>query len=121
MAHNEDVHLVLDVVEGIPGVVLVVELTVPAVVLLRYGLPQAAVYKLEVSARVLRRLEEDVDENQLVEDAAGKGEAPEGWVRPQEGAVRHDGHAQGHPEEGGRQEATLPIVHTVLHRGCCSR
>jgi hypothetical protein len=121
VTHNKNIHLVLDVVEGIPRVVLVIELTVPAVVLLGYGLAQVAVHELEEGARILRRLEEAVDEQKLVENAAGEGEAPEGGVRPQEGAVRHDGHAQGHPEEGGRHEAAFSVVHGVLHRRFCSK
>ena len=114
MADDEDVHLVLDVVEGIVRHRRVVDLAVAAVILLGNWLPEALVDILEQRARVARPLEEDVDEEQLVENAAGEGEPPEGWMRPQKGAVGHYRHPEGDPEEEGRREAPLPVVDRVV-------
>ena len=63
-----------------------------------------------------------VDQQQLVEDAHGKRQPPDGRVRPQKGTVRHDGHAERDPEEEGGQEAPFSIVLCVLFwyfNECC--
>ena len=72
--------------------------------------------KLEQCPGILWRLIEDKDEHKLVKDAAGKGEPPEGRMRPQKGSVRHYGHAQRDPEKDGRYKATLAVMDAVLDR-----
>jgi hypothetical protein len=53
-------------------------------------------------------------EDQLVDDADGEGESPEGRMRSEEGSVGHDGHAEGDPEEHGGQETPPAVVLGVV-------
>ena len=50
VSHDEDIHLVLDIVPGI-NIVSIVDLAVTTVVLLRYGLPQVSIYVPDSSSR----------------------------------------------------------------------
>ena len=60
-------------------------------------------------------LEQNVNESELIEYRDSEAESPECGVRPEEGAVRHYGHAQHHPEEEGSEETPPTIVCRVLH------
>jgi hypothetical protein len=59
-------------------------------------------------------LKENEYEDQLVDDADGEGESPEGRMRSKEGSVGHDGHAEGDPEEHGGQETPPAVVLGVV-------
>ena len=63
---------------------------------------------------IVRRLEQDENEEQLIHDADSEGASPDGRVRPQERPVRHDCHAQGYPEEQGCREAPAAVVLGVV-------
>ena len=63
---------------------------------------------------IVRRLEQDENEEQLIDDADSERESPEGRMRSQERPVRHDCHAQGYPEEQGCREAPAAVVLGVV-------
>ena len=105
----------LEVVPWISWVVFIIYLTCSTIIFLLQLLPQIFVNILHDLPRICWSLKENVDEEKLVEDGKCKAESPECRVRPQEGSIRHDCHAQGDPEEERCQESSLTIVSGVLY------
>ena len=66
---------------------------------------------------IVRRLKENEDEEQLVDDADREGEPPESGMGPKEGSVRHDGHPERDPEEEGGHQTPSAVVFGVVLDG----
>ena len=99
MPNYEDVHLILEVVEGVAGFLRVVDDTLAAVILLGNVFSEALVDKLEQGSGVVWALKENVNEQQFIEYAAGECKPPKSRVRPQKWAVWHDRHSKGDPKK----------------------